>query len=539
MWNQRRKKIAWKTLVDKNGHHVPPLPPSSTSVHHPHEGPRAQAFTPDVMEPVEIRAFPQFYRVYETQGKWHCPRLEVYCLMRNIILGLWFQNCKSYLTDERCVEALSLRGLLRIWSSLHLSAVLHFLTLHGFVNHGFLDDIPRPLPFLQSDRKIRVLIIGAGTAGIAAANHLRNYGHTVRILEAQGELGGRVRDDFSLGPCVGMGAMFITGICNNPFTLLAEQLGIPLRVVDEDRCDLVTEGQGKVDGEADLQVEKHFNRTLDLLADWRIGQNWDVPLQTKLEELHTTVLSLEQVSQPYTAEEKSLLDFHYSNLEFACGAQLSQISSLNWDHNDTFSQFSGPHAILPTGYHAILTGMVRGIDIAYHTTVETVEVVGEGVRLGDQNGQFWEADKVAIRFSEPFWRQSLGNCDFFGRVASNTDSRGMFGMFYDMSSVWSPSNSDSVGTTSETKTEGPTSETRGPSVNSPTEGSFILLTTISGKALLWYHAASDGEIVDSCLKTLRLMFGTSAVLEVQGYQVSRWGSEPHVGMFLVSVGGHC
>jgi monoamine oxidase len=106
----------------------------------------------------------------------------------------------------------------------------------------------------------------------------------------------------------------------------------------------------------------------------------------------------------------------------------------------------------------------------------------------------------------------------------------MFGMFYDMSSVWSRSNSYSVGTNSETKTEGPTPETRGPSENSPTEGSFILLTTISGKALLWYHAASDSEIVDSCLKTLRLMFGTSAVMEVQGYLVSRWGSEPHVGM---------
>ena len=107
-------------------------------------------------------------------------------------------SLQSYLTEKRCVEALSLRGLLRIWSSLHISSVLHFLTLHGFVNHGFLDDIPRPLPFPQSDRKvcliiiimamgvilvamvqIRVLIIGAGTAGIAAANHLRNYGHSV------------------------------------------------------------------------------------------------------------------------------------------------------------------------------------------------------------------------------------------------------------------------------------------------------------------------------------------------------------------------
>ena len=104
----------------------------------------------------------------------------------------------------------------------------------------------------------------------------------VRILEAKGELGGRVRDDFSLGPCVGMGAMFITGICNNPFTLLAEQLGIPLRVVDADRCDLITEGEGKVDSQADTNVEKHFNKTLDLLADWRIDQNCDVSLQSKV-----------------------------------------------------------------------------------------------------------------------------------------------------------------------------------------------------------------------------------------------------------------
>ena len=88
-----------------------------------------------------------------------------------------------------------------------------------------------------------------------------------------------MKDDFSLGPCVGMGAMFITGICNNPFTLLAEQRGIPLRAVNEDRCDLVTERGRKVDTTADVKVEKHFNKTLDLLSEWRAGQTTDVSLE--------------------------------------------------------------------------------------------------------------------------------------------------------------------------------------------------------------------------------------------------------------------
>ena len=29
-----------------------------------------------------------------------------------------------------------------------------------------------------------------------------------------------------------------------------------------------------------------------------------------------------------------------------------------------------------------------------HTVVQTVQVEGEGVRVGDKNGRFWEADKV-------------------------------------------------------------------------------------------------------------------------------------------------
>ena len=88
-----------------------------------------------------------------------------------------------------------------------------------------------------------------------------------------------MKDDFSLGPCVGLGAMFITGICNNPFTLLAEQRGFPLRVVNEDHCDLVTEEGRKVGPDADVRVERDFNKTLDLLSEWRTGKTADVSLE--------------------------------------------------------------------------------------------------------------------------------------------------------------------------------------------------------------------------------------------------------------------
>lgn len=33
-------------------------------------------------------------RVYETTSKWHSPKMELYCMMRNLILALWFLNFK-------------------------------------------------------------------------------------------------------------------------------------------------------------------------------------------------------------------------------------------------------------------------------------------------------------------------------------------------------------------------------------------------------------------------------------------------------------
>lgn len=136
--------------------------------------------------------------------------------------------------------------------------------------------------------------------------------------------------------------------------------------------------------------------------------------------------------------------------------------------------------------------------------------------------------QVAIRFTEPFWRKSLGSCDFFGHVTCNQEHRGMFGMFYDMSSVGSE-----VDGVTGVKTEGGTSENSGTPESrdeEPPQGAYILLTTVSGNALRQYHCATDGQIVEMCIQTLRLMFGAETVSPVLGYLVSRWGSDSHAGM---------
>ena len=75
-----------------------------------------------------------------------------------------------------------------------------------------------------------------------------------------------------------MGAVFITGICNNPLTLLSRQLGIDLWMIDEDRCELINENGKLSDKQVDAGVEKHFNSALDKLSEWRVGKRCDVAL---------------------------------------------------------------------------------------------------------------------------------------------------------------------------------------------------------------------------------------------------------------------
>lgn len=74
-----------------------------------------------------------------------------------------------------------------------------------------------------------VAVIGAGAAGLAAGLDLQKQARSFIVLEARDRIGGRAYTDTSLGLPVDLGAHWLHSARQNPFTAIADQLGIAYR----------------------------------------------------------------------------------------------------------------------------------------------------------------------------------------------------------------------------------------------------------------------------------------------------------------------
>src|SRR4051794_16141736 len=106
----------------------------------------------------------------------------------------------------------------------------------------------RPLP--------RVLVIGAGMAGLVAARLLYDSGFAVTVLEARNRLGGRLWTDESLGVPCDLGGSWIHGADTNPLTNWCATLGIALAYTPDENRFVYTNGQFQ----ARSQVERAAHR---------------------------------------------------------------------------------------------------------------------------------------------------------------------------------------------------------------------------------------------------------------------------------------
>ncbi len=86
---------------------------------------------------------------------------------------------------------------------------------------------------------IKVIVIGAGIAGLSAAQQVRALGAQVTVFEAGNRIGGRIWTDHSLGAPFEHGAGWIHGPSDdNPVKHLADQLDLDSFVTDDDNIEL-------------------------------------------------------------------------------------------------------------------------------------------------------------------------------------------------------------------------------------------------------------------------------------------------------------
>ncbi|XP_070534432.1 lysine-specific histone demethylase 2-like [Ptychodera flava] len=490
----------------------------------PDEDGKAFCVRPDVIEDDEIEEFPELtkYRV-------------MYLALRNIILALWNQNCKEVLTVSKCSQHCIVRGLIRISYLAHLETVLQSLTKKGLVNVGIL---PQPLNAIlpQKCNQEKVIVIGAGIAGLAAARQLSYSGIKVQILEANKRIGGRVWDDESLGQVIGKGAQIVTGCINNPIMVMCHQGGLEMRKM-VDKCELFQETGKVTDRRLDRRVDFHFNAMLDAVAEWRKDVTEDSNLGDKLQEMHKIFVN--ETNLTFNEHEMKILQFHISNLEYACGADLSQVSALNWDQNEEFPQLAGDHCMLPCGYMTLLNSTAQGLDIRLNTEITDIDYSGDEVILTSVDDEKWTCsrvivtvplavlqkekisfqpvlppdklkainslgagiiEKVALKFPRRFWDKRVQGADFFGHIPSDAKEKGLFGIFYDMTPKGNP------------------------------DGSSILMSVISGDSVYTIQDMTDQEIREKCMQVLRAMFPQENVPDPTHYFVTRWSEEKYAKM---------
>uniref|UniRef100_A0A8C4ZE07 Lysine demethylase 1B n=1 Tax=Gadus morhua TaxID=8049 RepID=A0A8C4ZE07_GADMO len=478
----------------------------------PNECGKALCVRPDMMELDELYEFPEFSR-----------DPTMYLALRNLILAAWHRDCKEVLTPQKCAPHIVVRGLVRVRCVQEMDRVLHFMTRKGLINTGVLA-VSRPL-LPERYRSKNVIVIGAGASGLAAARQLQNFGTQVVVLEARERIGGRVWDDASLGVTVGQGAQIVNGCVNNPIALMCEQMGIKMHKLGE-RCDLFQEGGHMTDTAIDKRMEFHFNAILDVVAEWRKDktQNQDAPLGEKVKEVYKNFLQESGIQ--FSELEEKVMQFHLSNLEYACGSTLDQVSARSWDHNEFFAQFSGDHTLLTRGYSALLLRLAQGLDIRTKCAVQSIDYSGDVIKVTSSKGSQWTVlvtvpltllqknliqfypplperklkalnslgagiiEKIALQFPYRFWDKKVQGADYFGHVPPSPDQRGMFGVFYDLDPQQS-----------------------------------VLMSVITGDAVPFVRDMGESEVVCECMKVLRQLFKEQEVPEPLNYFVTQWSKD--------------
>lgn len=202
--------------------------------------------------------------------------------------------------------------------------------------------------FAAAAGKPKVIVVGAGIAGLSAARTLTRHGIEVIVIEARDRIGGRISTDRSLGVAVERGASWLHGLNGNPLAGLVRDQKLSTYFSDYDDYEVwLPGGERPEDWELEDAIDA-FDSVLEKAAD-EADEGSDLSLLEAIDQLDPGMLK-----DPLSGWMLS------SEIEDDGGAPLSRISALQYGEDRSFD---GPEALLPDGFGRVVEGLARGLDI--------------------------------------------------------------------------------------------------------------------------------------------------------------------------------
>ena len=234
----------------------------------------------------------------------------------------------------------------------------------------------------QTGRTADVLVIGAGIAGLRAAEVLAAGGRRVIVLEARDRIGGRIHTDRSWGVPVELGASWIHGVQNNPIAALAASAGIKTQATDYESFMYGVDGQRRPpDALDDLESEV----AALLKAGRKASPDSDEPLRT----------ALDRAISAADLDASTRVDVEMGITESIEHEYASDAIDLSANHFDDGAREDGGDALLPGGYDEVAEAVGRGLDVRLGHIVSSIDTAGDRAVVVTSQGNF-EAGAVVV-----------------------------------------------------------------------------------------------------------------------------------------------
>ncbi|WP_390618559.1 flavin monoamine oxidase family protein [Maricurvus nonylphenolicus] len=230
----------------------------------------------------------------------------------------------------------------------------------------------------------RVIVVGAGIAGLGAANSLQSSGYDVVLLEARDRIGGRIWTERSSGVAMDMGASWIHGIKKNPIAALAEKAKAPLSpIFDYDHAsNYKSDGSGE--GLPDKNAERFMSTMEDYLA-WYLRREPNASLQTLIDDAQS-----EGDLDFLTSAQLNFMVNTEVEHEFAASPEKLSVEAL-----DEGKSQKGGDVLFPQGYDAITDYLAQSLVIHTEAVVSKIKYDAKGVVVYSSAGEF-RGDRVVV-----------------------------------------------------------------------------------------------------------------------------------------------